>query len=233
MLKTVSVQESGQKLSLESVLIGYQDTEKATGDENPGKYSLGLALRVYDVLQEMADTNSSGNIKRVGTSIAIGYRPEHYKQARPMDTDYFETRRCSIYDSDIADHIIRSTRYDGGIVIDIHGNIIRAGVKFVADDGEVLDEMDIPNEKSLSERFGYNEKVGSRHTSCSAVSYKMPDTLIFILSEEKNKIRVLRRGYIINSQHTEEIVACSEEDTTHHFPASSTLPANENRVDAA
>lgn len=202
----VSNQNLDQRRKLEQILSCYQYTEDATSDASSCQVSPELALRIYDILREIGDKVVKGERKPVGIGIAVGYEQNNYRHARDMDANYFDSMSCSVYDADIADKIAAASEaYDGGILIGYDGKVLKGGVKFIADDFDVLEEMAIPNGRGLSERFGFAEKIGTRHTSSIAASYRMPNTIIYVMSEESGQIRAFRQGKIINSSHPQEV----------------------------
>ena len=213
MFETVLGTSSGQRERLESILEGYQYTQDTTGDVNHCKIPPELALRVYDILQNIAARAKAGEFDHVGVSIAIVHQPKNSDYILSMDDDYFEGKEVSIYHPTIADQIAESCEFDGGITIDAEGDILEAGVMFTSNPKKVLEDMGIPNHRKLPARFGFSEPVGTRHISAISASYRIPDALIFMLSEENNTVRAFYCGKIINSPHEEETVWREKEET--------------------
>lgn len=229
MFETVSEKFSGQRERLEEILGSHQYTQDTTGDDNPCEVPPEIALRVYDILQNIAARAEAGEFKHLGVSIAVGYQPENYAYVLPMDDDYFAERESTIYQPDIADQIAAAGgEFDGGITMDDDGNILEGGVMFTSNPKQVLEDMGIPNSRKLPVRFGFNEPVGTRHISAISASYRIPNALIFILSEETNTVRTFYRGKIISSPHAEEIVEPqSDVSGVYTLPTHPTSPAGD------
>lgn len=94
---------------------------------------------------------------------------------------------------------------DGAYLIDDEGIFLHNAYRLRPDPEDVLDEMGIPNHRTLGQRFGFRHNVGTRHTSAIATSYKLPHSEIYVLSQESGAIRGFHQGRIILSPYEEEV----------------------------
>ena len=97
------------------------------------------------------------------------------------------------YDDVILKRLAKTMDCDGAILIDPNGNIINSGVRLAyKDDEDVLRalleedgnlgalELNLPTR----ELFGFKQIVGTRHISAICFSYRMPETMVYIVREE-------------------------------------------------
>ena len=161
-----------------------------------------LALKVYETLKHVREQGHGH-----GITMVLGYRPELKHHVAPMADDVFDDLHEHINDYHMKEKILNIREIDGAILIDSSGKMLHSGMFFVVNPLHVLKNMGITrtNDLGLPELFGFSRKVGTRHISSISASYKMPDTLIYALSEEDSKVRVFLNGRILFSEVDEEI----------------------------
>jgi len=157
--------------------------------------------RVYELLAYLRKCKEDA-----GTIVILGCKDYVSTYTKPMDEDLFKKNPVSIYHEDAGQMLEESLHYDGAVLVSDDGIITNSGMYIRADPVEVLEEQGIPNGRDLSDRFGFKEKVGTRHCSAKAASYLMPDATIFVLSEESRGIRIFEKGRTIYSPIKSEIV---------------------------
>lgn len=96
-------------------------------------------------------------------------------------------------------HDIETTiNFDGAILIDGKGNIVRSGIIIEGLRPRVIADKINPGKfKDLSEQFGFGEKVHSRHLSAITASYIFKGTTVMTVSEENDSFHVFEGGKII------------------------------------
>ena len=157
--------------------------------------------RLFDMLNFIR-INSK---EKIGTIIILGYDNSMKEYVKPMDVDVFKNSPLSIYDKNIEQKMYEAMHYDGAILVSKKGIAQNSGMYLRADPVEVLEKKGIPNERDLSDRFGFKKKIGTRHCSAKASSFLMQDTTVFVLSEEYGTIRIFEKGDTIYSPIKEEI----------------------------
>lgn len=186
-----------EKSELELILA---NSKTAIPDENKE--------RVYDILCDLK-TNAD---KSFGTIVVLGYIPlqnstdDFNEYTAPMDEDFFKDAKANLLDADVKQQISKTLEFDGAILIKPDGDILHSGVYLrYKDYVDILEDLNASKIGSLSERFGFSECVGTRHIAAICESYRMPNTTIYIVSEETGAIRIFERGRIIYSPIKKEI----------------------------
>jgi hypothetical protein len=88
--------------------------------------------------------------------------------------------------------------FDGAILIDKGGAIIHSGVMIEGLRPRVVADKVRPGHfNDLSEQFGFDAKVHTRHLTAIAASYIFKDTTVFTVSEESGAFHIFERGQII------------------------------------
>jgi len=94
--------------------------------------------------------------------------------------------------------IEKTVNFDGAILIDKRGNIVHSGIIIEGLRPRVIaDKINPGHFKDLSEQFGFNEKVHSRHLSAITASYIFKGTTIMTVSEESDSFHIFEGGKII------------------------------------
>jgi len=161
--------------------------------------------KVYKLLCDLRENAT----KPFGVIVVLGYIPpensadDFNEYTDSMDEDLFKGSKLNIDDAEAEKRIAKAagtnaTGNDGAILIDPDGNILHSGVYLKYKDyKDILDDLGAPKEGSLSDRFGFLEFVGTRHVSAICFSYRMPETTVYIISEETEKMRIFEKGKII------------------------------------
>jgi len=164
--------------------------------------------KVYEILYELR----ANAVKPFGAIVVLGYvSPKNSTDdfnvyTAPMDEDFFKESKPNIFDSSTKQKIAETLDFDGAILIDSEGNALHSGVYLrYKDYVDVLEDLKASKKGSLPERFGFSECVGTRHIAAICESYRMPETTIYIISEETRKIRIFEKGRIIYSPIKKEI----------------------------
>ncbi len=114
----------------------------------------------------------------------------------------------------IADHSVddlegllsKMADFDGAILISRRGTIAASGVYLENMKAkEAAQRMGVRITDDLSEAFGFMRKVHTRHLAGIACSYLLPDTTVFVVSEEHKDLRIFRTGTIVYSTYAQEI----------------------------
>lgn len=188
---------------------------------------INLKRRVYEILADIqygarpyGDT--PGQYPMPGMLIILGYDPQdpihstHYSIPRKnqnifrFNTELPDTPEFPIpmdIMTEQAKVSIQSTKdYDGAILIEPTGYVIDSGIYLRGiDPVEVLEQMNIPNDRDLSQRFRFKIGVDARHLIAISASYEMPNTTTYTISEETGILRMYEKGRILFSQIEEEI----------------------------
>ncbi len=91
-----------------------------------------------------------------------------------------------------------TVNFDGAILINSKGDIVHSGIIIEGLKPRVVANKVNPGRFSdLSEQFGFDEKVHSRHLSAITASYIFKGTTVFTVSEENDSFHVFEGGKII------------------------------------
>jgi len=95
-------------------------------------------------------------------------------------------------------HDIGTTvNFDGAILIDPKGNIVHSGIIIEGLKPKVIANKINPGKfRDLSEQFGFNKKVHSRHLSAITASHIFKGTTVMTVSEETNSFHIFEEGKI-------------------------------------
>lgn len=173
-------------MSLEKKLV----TEKL---KETNSVPLELKLKTYDILEGIR----KGAEKPCGMILVLGYTPKWEDYTYKMDYDKFEEEKCNINDSCAKERVYETYCYDGAILISPTGEVTHSGIGLSPKINDMLKELNLSRNMYINEIIGIDEKVGTRHSSSFAASYKMKDTLIYVLSEETGRISVFYQGKLV------------------------------------
>jgi len=164
-----------------------------------------LKSRVYEILLGIQQGNINGEYDMPGMFVVLGYNPQnqiHLQRYSEPDKDQnIFGDNPHVIDSETEVDMQSTMNFDGAVLIDQNGYVTDSGI-YVRniDPIEVLEEMGIENNRDLSDRFGFSDKVHARHLAAICASYLMPGTTTFTLSEETGILRVFEAGKILYSQ---------------------------------
>ena len=142
-----------------------------------------------------------------GYSLCIGFEESMANHVYMMDDDIYSVKSYNIKDANYLGHILESKDLDGAILIGKDGHMKHSGMYYGHDPKVTLLQIGKYEAKPMWKLFGFSRPVCTRHISAINGSYHMPTTLVFVLSEEHNQIRVFHRGKIIYSPVDTEITA--------------------------
>lgn len=108
--------------------------------------------------------------------------------------DIMRTRRGKNRRNDVS----ATVHFDGAILIDRHGAIVHSGAMIEGLRPRVVAEKLNPGRfTDLSEQFGFENKVHTRHLTAIAASYVFKGTTVFTVSEENNACHIFEAGRIV------------------------------------
>lgn len=100
----------------------------------------------------------------------------------------------------ISKHLRRLINFDGAILIDKKGLIVRSGVYLEGLRPKIMAEKLYADHTSdLSARFGFKKKVHARHLAAITASYVLKGTTVYTLSEETGDFHIFEDGKIVYS----------------------------------
>jgi hypothetical protein len=160
-------------------------------------------IKTYALLSELQEKSPVC----FGIIAALGYEPGRDSEyVSAMCRDYFKKIPVNIHDGSALKRLLETVCSDGAVLIDSAGEIIHSGMYLAyKSHKEVLKGVNAKRNGSLPERFGFCEDVGTRHISAVCASYRMPDTMVYIISEETGRMRVFEKGRIIYSPMEKEM----------------------------
>ncbi|MFH1637855.1 MAG: hypothetical protein ABIB71_05505 [Candidatus Woesearchaeota archaeon] len=159
-----------------------------------------IILRAYEILSSIRD-GTEGH----GITLVLGFDPLlHHRTVMDMTDDIFEDGKEHINDPHMKDKIQDNREIDGAMLLDKNGKMVHSGMFFVANPRYVLRKMGLERDGSLPENFGFSKPVGTRHICSIGASWKMKDSFVFVLSENR-EVRLFHNGMIAYSDYPEEI----------------------------
>ena len=134
---------------------------------------------------------------------------QEYASFPDESQNLFKEREYVIADhtvDELVDVLAKTADFDGAILVSRRGTIVASGVYLENMKAkEVARQMGVRGTADLSEAFGFMRKVHMRHLAGVACSYLLPDTVVFVVSEERKDLRILKTGTIIYSTYAQEI----------------------------
>ena len=146
------------------------------------------------------------NQKNFGLFIILGWQDkwQEYTDISDSTQDIFVRHRINV--ADIENHAdwygeVESTvGFDGAILIDANGEIVHSGVMIEGLRPRIVAaEINPGSFPDLSDQFGFDHKVHTRHLSAITASYIFKDTTVFTVSEETGTFHVFESGKIVYS----------------------------------
>lgn len=168
---------------------------------------INLKKRVYEILSDIQYGANQGHYPRSGMLIVLGYNHNSLYYSEPDKTqNIFQDKPHTMTEG--AKKRIKSTKnFDGAILINPQGYVTDSGIYLRnIDPVAVLEDMGIENDKDLSSRFGFIDKVHARNLIGISASYIMEGTTTYALSQETGVIRVFEKGKILYSQISKEML---------------------------
>jgi DNA integrity scanning protein DisA with diadenylate cyclase activity len=142
---------------------------------------------------------------KFGMFVILGWKPEWQSYAVTPDAsqDVFIQRRANIIKMSLRpeeDHIVNTRNFDGAILVDGNGNILRSGVMIEGlRPSATANELHPHRTGDLSTRFGFRRKVHVRQLAAITSSYLFKGTTIFTISEETGDLHIFENGLIVHS----------------------------------
>ncbi|MEY4744992.1 MAG: DisA bacterial checkpoint controller nucleotide-binding [Candidatus Parcubacteria bacterium] len=143
--------------------------------------------------------------KRFGLFVILGWQRKWRKHLDISDSrqDIFAGHHIDIMrlkPGERRAHDVSATAdFDGAILIDRKGEIVHSGAMIEGLRPSVVAQKLNPGRfKDLSEQFGFDTKVHTRHLTAIAASYVFKGTTVFTVSEENDSFHVFEGGKIIH-----------------------------------
>lgn len=161
-----------------------------------------VKMRVAEVILNLMYRRT----KHFGLFIIVGWRREWSDHLVISDSEQdiygkHHTNLMEIKKREIKKYAISTTvNFDGAILINKDGEILRSGVLIEGLRPKVVAEKINPGTfKDLSEQFGFKNKVHTRHLSAITASYIFKNTTVFTVSEEDDSFHIFEKGKIVYS----------------------------------
>ena len=204
------------------------DSLLKTKTDIPLEIRVAVLETLYEIKYQFREDFEKGRIEdpniRCGTMVVVGFDKQDKKYAISNGEDLvgagnyaemdFNRLGPNIFSSEAYEIIKKATQIDGAILMNLEGYLLATGYIINVSPNNIANRMKLPNHRPLWQRFGFNEEVGTKHTSAIAGSHVMPTTLIYTLSEQViyPKIRVFQEGKIIASPYRREIETSSRRE---------------------
>ncbi len=176
-----------------------------------------LASRVAEVITAIQRRKTYP----VGATFLVNFKDDKHVMDTGFDIYNYDGYRnrnlLSIYDKSIVSHLTTPLEENGmqtnNSVVDLDGVVLvlgdgqihGTGYYFLADVRAALHAVNPNPPRVLYQGFGFNKAHGARHISGIATSYHVKDSLVFVLSQDEDKIRVFYEGKILYSPEKNEI----------------------------
>ncbi|OGY63582.1 MAG: hypothetical protein A3I24_01395 [Candidatus Harrisonbacteria bacterium RIFCSPLOWO2_02_FULL_41_13b] len=164
--------------------------------------ALDLKLRFHTLLKSLVRVQKNP----FGMIIVLGWRDQwsdRHTSVPDSDQNIFSELPLNIAhksDGEILDILKRTVDFDGAILADSQGCILASGIYLEnMKPKEAAKEMGLRPGKDLSETFGFKRKVHARHLTAIAASYRLENTVVYVVSEEDGSLRAFENGRIIVS----------------------------------
>lgn len=172
-----------------------------------------LKLRMYEILLLLRSRREP-----FGMLIVLGWRREWnglHASVPDAEQDLFERYHfsfCSHSTEVCVERIGRTVRFDGAILVSREGTVTASGV-YLEDVSakRIAKKLHGNRAEDLSEAFGFETKVHTRHLAAIAASFILKGTTIFTVSEEDGSVRMFERGRIMWSTVAKEAARIARE----------------------
>ena len=155
-------------------------------------------------LLEVISTIHDNQKKPFGLFIVFGWKNEwNKKYAAICDSsqDIFSKSKVNIFNEGSLKKISETVNFDGAILVDRDGHILRSGAILEGlRPSRLADFLSLRTQnKDLSSRLGFVQKVHTRHLTAISASYELRGTTTYTVSEETGDVHMFERGKIIFS----------------------------------
>ncbi len=162
------------------------------------KLPLPLKLRTAEIILRLM-----GRRKSFGLFVILGWSAKwsDYLDRPDSEQDLFAAHRLNIMNlrqgAKAARDLAATVNFDGAILIDRRGNIVHSGVLIEGMRPRLVAQAVNPGRfADLSEQFGFETKVHTRHLTAIASSRVFRGTTVFTVSEENGAFHVYENGKI-------------------------------------
>lgn len=160
---------------------------------------LELKMRTAELILRLMERR-----KHFGLFVILGWQKkwQEYLDISDSQQDIFADRRVDIMklkpgEQRSAD-VAATINFDGAILIDKKGIIVHSGAMIEGMRPRVVAKKLNPGKfNDLSEQFGFNSKVHTRHLSAISASYVFKNTTVFTVSEENDSFHIYEGGRIL------------------------------------
>jgi DNA integrity scanning protein DisA with diadenylate cyclase activity len=158
-----------------------------------------MAELILDIMQQK---------KNFGMFVIVGWKNKWQRYADTPDAsqDIFALHQTNIMKikSEMQTRkksgITKTVNFDGAILIDRRGNILRSGAMIEGLRPRATAHKLNPSATAdLSAQFGFKRKVHMRHIAAITSSYLFKGTTVFTVSEETGDLHIFENGKIIHS----------------------------------
>ncbi|PJE51594.1 MAG: hypothetical protein COV29_00335 [Candidatus Yanofskybacteria bacterium CG10_big_fil_rev_8_21_14_0_10_36_16] len=190
---------SSKKNPIKTQTVKKLSESSKTLKESKTKLPYDFKMKLIDFIIDLTNRK-----KNFGLFIILGWKNKwnNYTDISDSEQDIFDKNKISILDlghKKTKGHDIETTiNFDGAILIDERGDILHSGVMVEGMRPRTVANKVSPGKfKDLSDQFGFQHKVHTRHLSAISASYVFKGTTVFTVSEETNDLHVYENGKII------------------------------------
>lgn len=197
-----SVQKTSRSKNKSTIKKSLVKVGKAL-EKSPGKTIAPLApkLKLAELILYLMKRK-----RPFGLFVILGWQNKWRKFTDLPDVyqDIFVKRHINIMRIKAGQHrrrdVSSTVNFDGAILIDRRGNLLHSGAMIEGLRPRLIAEKINPGEfRDLSEQFGFNKKVHSRHLTAITASYVFKNTTVFTISEDTGSFHIFENGRIIHS----------------------------------
>lgn len=174
---------------------------KIAADLELSKVDLPIQLKVKTAELIL---NLMARRKHFGLFVILGWQRKwrEFSDISDSQQDIFARRPINIWNIRAGERrrydVGATINFDGAILIDRGGSIVHSGVMIEGLRPRVVaDKVNPGRFNDLSEQFGFDAKVHTRHLTAIAASHVFKGTTVFTVSEESGAFHVFERGRII------------------------------------
>ncbi|KKU10599.1 MAG: hypothetical protein UX65_C0016G0007 [Parcubacteria group bacterium GW2011_GWB1_46_8] len=181
---------------------------KIFADEKSSKIKPELKLRMYEILIQLMKRHRES----FGFLLVLGWNSKWNKEFMSLpdvSQNIFEETLFRFMEHSMEEGVNKLSRtidFDGAVLVNSNGRAFASGVYLEnMKPKQVIEKTGISRYEDLSQAFGFSHKVHTRHLSGIAASYWLKNTLVYVISEEDQTLRVFEKGRIIYSPYKKEI----------------------------
>ena len=101
---------------------------------------------------------------------------------------------------------VKIADFDGAVLVGKRGRVRVSGIYLEnMQPKRVMEKIGKTRYTDLSSAFGFYKKVHTRHLAGIACSYVLKGSLVYVISEEDDSLRIFENGKIIYSPYQKEI----------------------------